>query len=237
MNCIVIDDEPLAREKIRMLIEKDGTLQLLGCFDSPAKAGGFLELNQVDLIFLDIRMQGVSGLDFARDYQGEAMVIFTSAHGGYALDSYDVRAVDFLVKPIHPMRFTQAVQKALEYADLKRQDKRTLQEKQDYFFVRADRRLHRVPYEDCLYIEGIKDYCMLHLRDRKIMTALHLKTLQEYLPADMFLRISKSVVVNIRHVKSLTHQDVHIGDMELSIGNAYREQVFANFVTQYMVGR
>ncbi|MBV8253987.1 MAG: response regulator transcription factor [Chitinophaga sp.] len=237
MNCIVIDDEPLAREKIRMLVEKDVTLQLLGCFDSPIKAVGFLELNQVDLIFLDIRMHGMSGLDFARTYQGEALVIFTSAHAAYALESYDVRAIDFLVKPIHPLRFVQAVQKALEYVDLKRQYKRQANEKQDYFFVRADRRLHRISFQECLYVEGIRDYCVLHLIDRKIMPALNLKTIQEYLPSDMFLRISKSVIVNIRHVKSLTHHDVQVGEMELGIGNAYREQVFANFVTNNLVGR
>ncbi|QJB33010.1 response regulator transcription factor [Chitinophaga oryzae] len=241
MNCIVIDDEPLAREKIRLLVAQDVSLQLLGCFPAADKAADFMELNPVDLIFLDVQMPGGSGLDFARQLPPEVMVIFTSAYAEYALNSYDVNAIDYLVKPVHPARFAQAVQKAMDFADMKRHRKQQQQQTaalhKDHVFVRADRRLHRVVFSDCRYIEGIKDYSILHLSDRKLMVGVNLKALLEQLPQDIFVRISKSVVVNFRHVSSLNHQDVRIGEAELLIGNAYREYLFSFFVEHHVVGR
>lgn len=241
MNCIVIDDEPLAREKIRLLAAQDVSLQLLGCFSGADKAADFLDLNPVDLVFLDVEMPGGSGLDFAKQLPQDTLVIFTSAYAEYALNSYDVNAIDYLVKPVHPARFTQAVQKAQDYADMKRQRKLQQQHaaatQQDHVFVRADRRLHRVVFNDCRYIEGVKDYCVLHLADRKLMVGINLKALLEQLPQDIFVRISKSVVVNFRHVTSLNHQDVRINEEELMIGNAYRDYLFSFFVEHHVIGR
>ncbi|MBC9932092.1 LytR/AlgR family response regulator transcription factor [Chitinophaga qingshengii] len=241
MNCIVIDDEPLAREKIRLLAAQDVSLQLLGCFSGTDKAADFIDLNPVDLIFLDVEMPGGSGLDFARRLPQDTLVIFTSAYAEYALNSYDVNAIDYLVKPVHPARFAQAVQKAMDYADLKRhrrlQQQQVATGRQDHVFVRADRRLHRVVFSDCRYIEGVKDYCVLHLSDRKLMVGINLKALLEQLPQDIFVRISKSVVVNFRHVTSLNTQEVQIGAEELTIGNAYREYLFSFFVEHHVIGR
>lgn len=241
MNCIVIDDEPLAREKIRLLVEQDISLQLLGCFSGAARAADFMELNPVDLVFLDVQMPGGCGLEFARQLSKETMVVFTSAYTEYALNSYDVNAIDYLVKPVHPNRFAQAVQKALDYADMKRyrklQQQQAIATQQDHVFIRSDRRLHRVVFNECLYIEGVKDYCLLHMVGRKLMVGINLKALLEQLPQDLFVRISKSVVVNFRHVTSLNNQDVQIGEQELAIGNAYREYLFSFFVAHHVVGR
>ncbi|WP_160714417.1 LytR/AlgR family response regulator transcription factor [Chitinophaga solisilvae] len=241
MNCIIIDDEPLAREKIRMLAAQDVSLQVLGCFSGTAGAADFLELNPVELIFLDVQMPGCNGLDFARQLPHNLLVIFTTAHATYALNSYDVNAVDYLVKPIHPARFTQAVKKAVDYADMQRyrhqQQQPQTTARPDHVFVRADRRLHRVLFSECLYIEGVRDYCIMHLANRKLMVAINLKALLEQLPQDIFVRISKSLVINFRHVTSLNNQDVYIGDKALAIGHAYREQLLPFFADNQVTGR
>lgn len=234
MNCIVIDDEPLAREKLRMLISKDVTLNLMGCFGNPGTAAEFLSLNPVELVFLDIQMPGFNGVEFAKEINPDILVIFTTAYTEYATDSYQVNAIDYLVKPIHQERFFKAVQKAREYLDLLQTRKLYAAGPpavdQDFIFLKSDRRYHKVNYQDCLYIESMKDYSILHLDGKKMILSMNIKNVHELLPQDLFIRVSRSYVVNFSKITSIGNNDLIINGQEIMIGNVYKEGLFKHFL-------
>lgn len=236
MNCIVIDDEPLAREKLKLLISRDTSLTLMGCFGNPVSAAEYMAINAVELIFLDIQMSEYNGIEFARKVPKGIMIIFTTAYTEYATDSYDVNALDYLVKPIHESRFMLAVKKAKDYADLMSTQKAIYNNinkaDQDYIFLRSERRYYKVNYSDILYVESMKDYSILHLTDQKLIVRMNIKSVYEMLPADFFVRISRSYVINFSKVLSIDHHDVQIGDQQLMIGNAYREKLFEVYVNR-----
>lgn len=229
MDCIVIDDEPIARRGIEKMINDISSLCLLAQFDNAVAAAHFMESRSVDLIFLDIQMPGVNGLEFSRRIPRETLVIFTTAFAEYALDSYEVDAVDYLVKPIHPERFNRAVEKAASYLGLLmagRSGAKIQQVGTDYIFVKAERRFFRVNFREILFIEGLKDYVVIHTTKQRIITLMNLKGIHELLPIDQFLRVNRSYIVNKECVHSFSNNDVFIADQEISIGNTYRDEFF-----------
>lgn len=232
MNCIIVDDEPLAREAIELLVESDARLKLLGTFNNALSASKFMEDNLVDLVFLDIQMPGITGIEFARTIPRRTLVIFTTAYTEYALDSYEVDAIDYLVKPVEPERFQKAVDKAMIYHALLLQEEKENIETIDseYFFVKSDRRYFKVNYKDILFIEGLKDYVIIQLSDQRIITRMNLKTIYELLPKKEFLRVNKSYIVNTNHIDSFDNNDIFIGNYEIAIGNTYRDMFFDAFM-------
>jgi len=233
MNCIIIDDEPLAREAMEMLVEENGQLRLLGMFNNAASAAQFMEEHSVDLVFLDIQMPGITGIEFARTISKRTLIIFTTAYTEYALDSYEVDAIDYLVKPIEPERFCKAVAKALSYHDLLMKEEKEAIEtnvSSEYFFVKSDRKYFKVNYADILFIEGLKDYVILQLADQRIITRTSMKAISELLPQELFLRVNKSYIVNTRHIDSFDNNDIYIGSYEVAIGNSYRDTFFGEFL-------
>ena len=198
MNCIIVDDEPLAREAMELLIADTGVLNLMGTFNSAVSASRFMEEYSVDLIFLDIQMPGITGIEFARTISRKTLVIFTTAYTEYALDSYEVDAVDYLVKPIEPERFRKAVDKAVSYhLLLLKEEKEAIEtiKAAEYFFVKADRRYFKVNFADILFIEGLKDYVILQLNDQRIITRMTLKAVFDLLPENTFIRVNKSYII------------------------------------------
>lgn len=233
MNCIIVDDEPLAREAMKLLIEEAEMLRLTGAFNSAASAAVFMEQQPVDLIFLDIQMPGITGIEFARSISKKTLVIFTTAYTEYAIDSYEVDAIDYLVKPVEIERFRKAVDKAVAYHSLLLEGEKEDIEKvpdAEYFFVKADRKYYKVNYDDILFIEGLKDYVILQLADQRIITRMTLKAITELLPKKDFLRVNKSYIVNTRHIDSFDNNDVFIKSFEVAIGNSYRDTFFEEFV-------
>lgn len=232
MNCIIVDDEPLAREAIELLVESDARLKLLGTFNNALSASKFMEDNLVDLVFLDIQMPGITGIEFARTIPRRTLVIFTTAYTEYALDSYEVDAIDYLVKPVEPERFQKAVDKAMIYHALLLQEEKENIETIDseYFFVKSDRRYFKVNYKDVFFIEGLKDYVIIQLSDQRIITRMNLKTIYELLPKKEFLRVNKSYIVNTNHIDSFDNNDIFIGNYEIAIGNTYRDMFFDAFM-------
>lgn len=233
MKCLIIDDEPLAREGVRLHLKGYSDLELAGCFNNAAGAAAYLLLNPVDLVFLDIRMPGINGIDFARSLSNNTMVIFITAHVEYALESYEVDAIDYLVKPIHPERFQKAISKALSYFNLLLQEKNNTSIEfgsQAFLFVRADRQFVKVDFKNLLFIEGLKDYVILHLSDQKLMTAMNLKAIHQKLPQELFIRVSKSYIVNTAYIKVFDNNNIYIGEQEIPIGNNYRDFFFETFV-------
>jgi len=240
MNCIIVDDEPLAREAIEMLVEQTADLELMGLFSNAAAATDFMERNTVDLIFLDIQMPGINGIEFARTIPRETFVIFTTAYSEFATDSYEVDAIDYLIKPVKPERFQKAVEKALTYSRLLAADyaKNNIEQiTDDFFFVKADRRIFKLYFGNILFIQGLKDYVVMHLENQKVITAMNIKTIYDQLPKEMFVRVSKSYIINVKHIGSVDNNTVYIGANEIPIGNIYRDFFFNEFVTKKILGR
>ena len=231
MNCIIVDDEPLAREAMKLLIEEAECLQLVGSFNSAATASDFMEQHVVDLVFLDIQMPGITGIEFARTISKRTLVIFTTAYTEYALDSYEVDAIDYLIKPVEAERFQKAVEKAQSYHSLLLQEEKEAIETivaAEYFFVKAERRYFKVNFSDIL--EGLKDYVILQLGEQRIITRMSLKAVFDLLPKDSFLRVNKSYIVNTAHIDSFDNNDIFIKSYEIAIGNSYRDDFFEGFV-------
>ncbi|MEN7551289.1 LytTR family DNA-binding domain-containing protein [Rapidithrix thailandica] len=234
MNCIIVDDEPLAREAIQLLIHETGQLNLLGAFNSALSATRFLDEQAVDLIFLDIQMPNMTGLEFARNIPKSTLVVFTTAYTEYALDSYEVDAIDYLVKPIESARFQKAVDKAVSYHSLLlTEEKENIGKiESEYFFVKSERRFFKVNFKEILFIEGLKDYVILQLAERRIITKMNLKTIHEQLPKNTFFRVNKSYIVNTLHIDSFDNNDIFIQAYEIAIGNSYREAFFEEFMNK-----
>jgi len=226
MNCIIVDDEPLGRKAIQLLVKETPTLILLGSFGDADTAGQFLLENQVDLVFLDIRMPGVDGIEFAKTIPKETLVIFTTAYPEYAVDSYALDAIDYLLKPIELERFQKSVEKACDYLLLlseKSQKSHLENVNRNHIIVKADRRFYRILFENILFIEGLKDYVIIQTNERKIITKTTLKAIYEELPKNIFMRVNKSYIVNLNRIESFDVSDIFIGKHELAIGSMYKE--------------
>lgn len=232
MKCIIVDDEPIARKGIRALIARVPELELVETFNNATSAADYLTDHSVELIFLDIQMPGVTGIEFARNVPKDTLIIFTTAYTEFALDSYEVDAVDYLVKPIEFERFRKAVHKAFNYHSLLLNGEKEAieQGEDDYLFVKSERRYFKVNFEDILFIEGLKDYVILQLADQRMITKTSLKAIYEQIPQPMFFRINKSYIINTRHINSFDNNDVYISTYEIAIGNSYREAFFDKFV-------
>ena len=232
MNCIIIDDEPLAREAIEILVKDTSQLNLLGMFNNALAASKFMEENPVDLIFLDIQMPGITGIEFARNISKRSLVIFTTAYSEYAVDSYEVDAIDYLIKPIDPERFHKAVNKAIAYHSLLlKEEKENIEAgNTEYFFVKSERRYFKINYKDILFIEGLKDYVIIQLDEQRVITRMNLKNIFELLPKHDFLRVNKSYIVNTKHIDSFDNNDIFIKTHEIAIGNTYLDAFFEAFM-------
>jgi DNA-binding LytR/AlgR family response regulator len=240
MTCIIVDDEPLAREAIEILLKENKELKLLGSYNSADSAAVFMEENDVDLIFLDIQMPGTNGVDFAKIIPKKTMIIFTTAFSEFASESYEVDAIDYLIKPIRPERFKRSIDKAQAYLGLFETNSSVNSIEgigDDYFFVKAERKIIKILFRHILFIEGLKDYVVLQTEDQKILTAMNIKTIHDQLPKQIFVRISKSYVININHIDSIDNNTVYIGKNEIPIGNIYREFFFDEFVTKKLFKR
>ncbi|WP_165022600.1 LytR/AlgR family response regulator transcription factor [Dysgonomonas sp. ZJ279] len=236
MKCIIVDDEPLAREAIEILIDEVSGIDLIGSFNNATSAAKFIKEQPVDLIFLDIQMPNITGIEFARDIPKSTLVIFTTAYAEYALDSYEVEAIDYLIKPVELDRFKKAVEKAVAYHSLlMREEKEDIDVENienESIFVKSDRRYFKVNLKDILFIEGLKDYVIIQLQDQRIITKMNLKTMHELLPQKTFQRINRSYIVNVNQIDSFDNNDVFIKTHEIAIGNFYRDSFFEEFVSK-----
>lgn len=228
MKCIIVDDEPIARKGIKKLMDQISQLELLDTFNSAEAASEFINTTTVDLVFLDIQMPGINGIEFARSIPKHTLIIFTTAYSEYALDSYEVDAVDYLVKPIDAAKFRKAVDKAITYHSLlmDEEEKSVEQVEEEFIFVKSDRRFFKVNLKDILFIEGLKDYVIIQLENQRIITRMTLKSIHEMLPQSTFLRINRSYIINRNKIESFDNNDVFIGKYEIAIGNMYRDEFF-----------
>jgi len=240
MTCIIVDDEPLARQGMQMNIEQISSLQLLGSFSNAMAANDFLLKEAVDLMFLDINMPELSGLDFLKSLRDAPLVIFTTAYPQYALESYELDAVDYLVKPIRIERFLKAVNKAENHLRLLQQESNTHQVEKiedDFVYIKADRKFFKIWFKDILYIEGLKDYVIIYTADNKIITAMNVKTIAAQLPVSIFARVSKSYIINVLHISSFDSELVYIQNNEIPLGQSFRDDFFKQYIDGKVVKR
>ena len=227
IRCIAIDDEPLALEVIERFAEKIPELDLLATFANPIEAISFLRENPVDLLFLDIQMPDLTGMQLLESLPELPMIIFTTAYSEYAADSYEVNAVDYLLKPIPFDRFLKAVNKAIkEFQAVSTNEARKPLE---YLFIKSDTRYFKVNYDDIRFIEGMRDYVAVHTPKQRILTLMSMTRILERLPADRFMRVHKSYIIGIRHIELIQNHRITIAGREIPISNSYRE-AFQAFV-------
>ena len=238
MNCIVVDDEPLAREGMKLNISEIENLNLVGDFESAIAANNFLNNNEVDLMFLDIQMPEMTGFEFLRTLKNPPLVILTTAYPQFALESFDFDVIDYLVKPIRMERFIKAVNKAEELHHLKKTNINTFDKiSEDYVFIKADRKYVKIQFKDICYIEGLKDYVIIHTLTGKHMTAMNVKTIFNQLPADTFARINKSYIININFIVSIDNDYVTIVTTDIPIGRTFKDDFINNYVNKKLIKR
>ncbi|MEY8761844.1 LytR/AlgR family response regulator transcription factor [Chryseobacterium tongliaoense] len=237
MNCIIVDDEPLARAEMRSLINEVSKIEILGEFSNAPSALDFLKTNKVDLIFLDIEMPLVTGLEFAEMLPKNTLIIFTTAYSQYALKSYELDAIDYLLKPIDKQRLEKSIEKAVLYTELLSKDtvKNTVESNtSEFLFIKAERRFYKINFSEIKLIEGLKDYVVIHTQNQKLITAMNLKTIHQKISSDSFLRVSKSYVVNIDYIDSFDSHNIYIGDSEVPLGEVYKSEFFAKYAGGFL---
>lgn len=240
MTCMIIDDEPLARQGLEILLKNIPIVEIKASYSNAIDAGIFLQKEMVDVIFLDINMPELSGMDFIKSLVYKPLVIFVTAYPQYALDSYELDAVDYLVKPVRLERLLKAVNKADSY--LKILQPGTVKEniesiEQDYVFIKADRKFTKVFFKDILYIEGLKDYVIVKLADKKIITAMNIKTIAGQLPPQQFARVNRSFIVNVDNISSVDSYCVYIRDEEIPIGESFKDEFLKTYVIDKAIGK
>jgi DNA-binding LytR/AlgR family response regulator len=230
ITCLIVDDEPLARNLLTDYVSKVPSLELLQACASPLVAIEVLRVNPVDLLFLDIQMPEITGISLLRTLQKRPLVVLTTAYSEYALEGYDLDVVDYLLKPVTFERFLRAVEKAGQRLTTPStpptvQAPRTEStEQQPFVFVKDGTKLVKVRWADILYVEGLKDYVTIHTRQQKIVTLQRLKTLEEQLPTDKFIRIHHSYIVAVDAIDVVHKGEVQIGNVTLPVSDSYRKQ-------------
>lgn len=236
IKCVVIDDERLAREYLKNYIGKVPELELLGDFNSPLKATELIKSSQVDLLFIDIQMPDITGIDFIKSLTQRPAVVFTTAYQEYALEGFNLSAIDYLLKPFSFERFYQTVNKVLDKFEQSKTPSNTAVENElhtnpfeNYLTIRADRKLYKINYDDIKYIEGQKAYVTFHTEQKRITALASLKDLEETLPPQKFIRIHKSYIVSIKEISSLEGNLLDVFKTKLPIGKIYKDSVLKIF--------
>ncbi|WP_439557231.1 LytR/AlgR family response regulator transcription factor [Dyadobacter sp.] len=241
LQCIAVDDEPLALGLVCAFIEKTPFLSLTGRYSSAVEALQVIHTQQIDLIFLDIQMPDLTGIELARVIEkagGRApRVIFTTAFNQYALDGFRVDALDYLLKPFNYEEFLRAASKAQAYAELlqKASSAGFVENKDEYLFLKVEYQLVRIAYDDIMYTEGLKDYVKVHLKSdpKPILSLTSLKALEEKLPASRFMRVHRSFIVNLDKISAVTKNTIQIGAITIPVSDQYKEN-FNQFLSKWM---
>jgi len=237
LKCIAIDDEELALELLEDNISKIPYLKLAATFNNPLKAIQFLQEENIDIVFLDIQMPGLSGLQFVKSLPQKCMYIFITAYEKYALEGYHLNVVDYLLKPVALERFVQACNKALELSLLKNKSSVVAATPHSsYFFINANYSLLKVNFAEIMWIEGLKDYIKIHLKSsaKPVVSKMSMKSIEEQLPSSVFLRIHKSYIVSKDFITSIKKTSIFIGNIELPVGDTYKDAVaeYVNNITE-----
>lgn len=236
INVIIVDDEPLAQDVLETYIDKIPELNLVTKCSNAFEANDALKNNDIDLMFLDIQMPQLTGIDFLKTLSKPPLVIFTTAYPNYAIEGFELDALDYLLKPISVDRFMKAANKAIEQVGLQQKDGVATgssggdgSTQQEYFFVKADKKLVKVNFKEIIYIEGLKDYVIIRMDTNRVITLQTMKSLEKKLPSTQFMRIHRSYIVNIEKINAIIGNMVEVMEKNqakhLPIGKNYREEL------------
>jgi len=237
LKCIIIDDEPIARKIIEEFVDDIDFLELIGQAENPAKAIALLSNNVVDLIFLDINMPVINGINFLKSSKNTASIIMTTAYAEHAVEAFSLDVLDYLVKPIPFERFLKACNKAREVYETKKQIALSGQTADDHFFIKCDTQIEKVLYNDLLYAEAMMNYVILYTATRKMVVYITLKSLEEQLPANQFIKVHKSFIINRSKIKSIEGNMINIGTEKITISQNLREKVLNEILKDRMIKR
>ena len=225
IKCIIVDDEPPAIRLLEKYVDKVSFLKLVTSTVSPLEALGLIDKGDIDLVFLDIQMSELTGIQLSKIVKGKTKIIFTTAYPQFALESYELNAVDYLLKPFEFERFYQAVLKVKEE---NKSEKNINFSSDTYIFVKTDGKnnFEKVYVKNILYIEGLKNYVVIKLKDGEIITNNTLKSIEEYLPKKQFIKIHKSYIISMQHIRKTDSLSVYINGKALPIGDAFKKEFF-----------
>jgi len=229
INCIIVDDESVAREILENHLGRIGSIKVGASCKNAIEAFRAINEQQIDLVFLDINMPGIDGLSFVKSMTRDIKVIFTTAYREYAVDGFDLRAVDYLLKPISFERLLQAINRFVDESGTQRNDRveRLGTEAGESFYVKSDRKMVRIWLEGIRYIESFGDYLKFHLEDRTVVTRETMTVIEAKLPADQFIRTHRSFLVSVSSIDSFTSEVVEVGNHEIPVSRGYRDQVIS----------
>lgn len=231
LNVLIVDDEPLALDVLETYIGQMQELHLVKRCSNALEANEALKVNDIDLMFLDIQMPQLTGIDFVKTLSRPPMVVFTTAYPNYAIQGFDLNALDYLLKPISLERFVKAVNKAVEHSEMTHRESAPAHnnEGQDFFFVKADKKLVKVNFDDIIYIEGLKDYVIIRLLHGRVITLQTMKSLEDRLPHGRFKRIHRSYIVAMDKITAIEGNMVEVLEKDkpklLPIGKNYRDDL------------
>ncbi len=237
LNTIIVDDEPLARDILETYIEQIPELNLVAKCSNALEANNILQSEEVDLMFLDIQMPQVTGTEFLKSLNNPPMVVFTTAYPNYAIEGFELDALDYLLKPIPMDRFMKAVNRAVEMKNLFSSTNpetaevvdRPAGEKEDFVFVKSDKKLVKIHYSDIIYIEGLKDYVIIRCKDTRVITLQTMKSLEARMPTNIFKRIHRSYIVNLDEINAVVGNMVEVTEKgqskNLPIGKNYKDEL------------
>ncbi len=234
INVIIVDDEPLAQDVLETYIQKVPELHLVKKCNNAFEANEALKSNPIDLMFLDIQMPQLTGIDFLKTLSRPPLVIFTTAYSNYAVEGFELNALDYLLKPISVERFMKAVNKAVDQIGLQRREipasaPAAEEDGPDYIFVKADKKLVKVNFDEIIYIEGLKDYVIIRMDNQRVITLQTMKSLEDKLPPVQFRRIHRSYIVNVRRIEAIVGNMVEVLEKgqakHLPVGKNYRDDL------------
>jgi len=231
ITCMAIDDEPLALKQIVKYIQKTPFLELKAGFESPLEAISYLQDNQIDLIFVDINMPDLNGLDFVRALENPPGIVFTTAYSEYAVEGFRVDAIDYLLKPIDYPTFLKAANKSRTRIQGDHQEFGQVKGQDDFLFIKSEYKIIRIRLEDITYIEGMREYVRIHLKgDKPLMTLLSMKSLETQLPGSSFMRVHRSYIVNLNQITTIERNRILFDDkVYIPVSDQYKDR-FQSFI-------
>jgi DNA-binding LytR/AlgR family response regulator len=233
LKCILIDDEPSGRKIIEEYVAETPFLQLIGQTENPIKALSLLENNEVDLIFLDIQMPKMNGIDFLKTLKNPPMVILTTAFSEYAIAGFELEVMDYLLKPISFERFLKACHKAQDYFILKNKATQAT----NYFFVKSNNKFEKIMLDELLFAEAANNYVVLQTKDKRYITYVTFKGIEETLPVEQFIKVHKSFIVSLSKIDNLDREEIKIGQYSIPISRNLKDKVMEKIVNKNLIKR
>jgi len=230
IQCIIVDDEPVARDVLENLLSRIDSVKVVGSCKNALEAFNIINEKQINLIFLDINMPEISGLSFAKSINRDIKIIFTTAYREYAVEGFDLRAVDYLLKPISFERLFQSINKYIDEVlpgTAQGDSEAPAAGRSDYIFVRSDRKMIKIAFNDIQFIESISDYIKIHLKDKSVITRETVTSIEAKLPKNDFLRTHRSFIVSKAYIDSYTNEFVEIGSKQIPISRSYKDEILA----------